>query len=108
MDTFLLKVAYPDTSALTHYERVFAGWTPCRGPSGWRGIKAREGYDSYHHTLHRRWVAADRTRAVQLVLTYASKGTWPRERPDDDDQWGYLLISDGWEVSEIADCRDVR
>ncbi len=83
-DSFVLEEAYPSTSALAHYERVFAKWVSCPArPSQWESFGDVSGVQPrFHHQLMRHWVNPGNNTAVTVALRYTSTGSHVRAAPD--------------------------
>jgi hypothetical protein len=101
-DYFWIKAEYPATPALSHYEKVFAGWQRCRGKQeGWDGygdISTAE--HRYLHHFVRYWVSPRNDRAVTVLFQYQSKGANYRKRPDNGEQ--YVAVIQHWTSDAAA------
>ena len=92
-DHFWLKEAFPSSSAIDHYDRIFAKWQRCRSrDDGWDSFgDLAKGEQRYVHQRLRYWVNAANDTAVTLALVYNSKGTQSRPVPENDDQFVVLV-----------------
>lgn len=92
-DYFWLNEAYPSSSALDHYARVFAKWRPChQREMGWSGFgDVSGGRDEYVHQRMRHWVNAADDVAITLALRYTSQGATFHRAPDNDEQYVALI-----------------
>jgi hypothetical protein len=104
-DYFWLNDAYPSSSAMDHYTRVFAKWRPCRGSeNGWSSFGDHSGLtDQFVHQYVRHWLSRSGDVAVTVLLKYTSPGLGQRERPDSDRQFVVVLRHGGSKLSaELA------
>jgi len=92
-DSFVLEEPYPSTSALEHYERVFAKWQSCSSKgSQWESfgdVSAPE--PKFHHQLIRHWVNPSNNTAIIVALRYSSAGAQFRSAPDNPHQGVFVL-----------------
>ena len=91
---FWIQEGFPSTSAVQHYERVFAGWTPCQkdGDTDWYSFPdARDGHQTFVHELARFWVSPNNGTAISLFLRYESQREPSGGKPDNSRQVVYLV-----------------
>jgi hypothetical protein len=88
-DFFWMKVPYPSTPALDHYDRVFSKWHQCSSPDpGWVSYgDLADGANRFLHNFVRYWISPQNDMAVTVLLRYESQGIAYRERPDNDEQF---------------------
>jgi hypothetical protein len=92
-DSFWLIQKYPSSTAVEHYQRVFAGWRNCYGPERewWSFGDHSTGEDRFIHQLLRHWLNAANDTAVTVVLRYSSSGIEDRAVPDNERQFVVVL-----------------
>jgi hypothetical protein len=102
-DSFWVEEAYPSTSVLDHYDKVFAEWLTCRSSdTGWLSFDdASNGEVRRIHRLTRFWVNRANDTAITLILSYESPHPALATVPNNKQQVVYLLryrVSDARKV----------
>jgi hypothetical protein len=92
-DSFWVEQAYPSTSVVDHYQKVFAGWLTCsRSDTGWVSyLDARGGERELVHELTRFWINRANDTAITLILRYQSPDSLSATGPNNKQQVVYLL-----------------
>ena len=91
-DYFEIKLAYPSTSVLEHYRKVFSHWTQCKPNELWQSFGDLSGpKPRFVHQLLWEWVSADNRSVVTLGVFYHSDGVQHRAKPDGDTQHVVLI-----------------
>ena len=92
-DHFWLNEAYPSSSAIDHYSRVFTKWRACRSTEeGWSSFgDLANGPARFVHQLTRYWASPSNDVAVTVALRYTSSGFQHRENPDNNRQLVIVL-----------------
>lgn len=92
-DYFSIRLAYPSTRVLEHYQTVLQAWVTCQ-PSRpeWQSFEDATGSQPrFLHQLIRHWISRDNKSLVTVALRYSSKGAKWRSEPDSDLQEVFVL-----------------
>ena len=92
-DHFFLNEPFPGSSAISHYERVFAEWRPCFWPERDWDVVPDSTVDP-PRLLQRKvryWAAPRNTEWVMVAIQYESPGLADRPVPARDEQQVVLV-----------------
>jgi hypothetical protein len=104
--SFKLKSTYPTSAILEYYAQGLSDeWEACRSQApGWDTyVSTAAGRDIFVHQVIRYWVNRRQKKMLSLVVRHYSKGSQFRCQPEDDVQYGVVVVSMSPELKkEIA------